>query len=180
MGNEYPEEVIVDTMIYTVDRFRNNIVLFSPPKCPAYVRLPWIGSPSQLIADKVSSSVTLCFNAAMVRTIFTTRAAFCFIHKDVLPIFQLSNLIYKFQCCCNRTTSRDSKLLDSAICEHLNVINNCAVNYIDECFGVLLRARTKQHLIVLKALYILFYKPTLCKQNLKHSLTYTINMSVFF
>ena len=67
------------------------------------VRLPWIGSPSQLIVDKVSSSVIHCFNAAMVRTIFTTRAAFCSTHKDVLPIFQLSNIIYKLQGCCNAT-----------------------------------------------------------------------------
>ena len=98
-GNGYPGEVIVDTMNKTVDKFKNNIVLFGPPKCPVYVRLPWIGSPCLLIADKVSSSVTRCFKAALVRTIFTTRSP----HKDVLPIFQLTNLIYKFQCCCIAT-----------------------------------------------------------------------------
>ena len=70
----------------------------------------------------------------------------------------------------NHTTSGHSKLLDSAICEHLNAINSCAVNYNDECFGVLHRARTKQHLVVLEALYILLDKPTLCKQNPNHSL----------
>ena len=70
----------------------------------------------------------------------------------------------------NHTTSRHSKLLDSAICEHLNAINSCAVNYNDKCFGVLHRARTKQHLVILEAIYILFYRPTLCKQNPKHSL----------
>ena len=53
--------------------------------------------------DKVSFSVTRCYNAALVWTIFTTWAAFCSIHRDVLPIFQQSNLIYKFQCCCNDT-----------------------------------------------------------------------------
>ena len=58
MGNRYPEEVIVDTMNKTVDKFWNNIVQFGPPKCPVEDKLPWIGSPSQLIADKVSSSVT--------------------------------------------------------------------------------------------------------------------------
>ena len=167
---------------------------FGPPKCPVYVRLPWIRF-SRLIADKVSSSVTCCYNAAMVQTIFTTQAAFRSTHKDVLPIFQLSNLINKFQCCCNATyigrtsqclevrvkhhvhrdirnctTSWHLKLFDSAICGHLNAINSCAVNYNDECFSVLHRARMKQHLVVLEALYILLYKPTLCKQNPKHSL----------
>ena len=171
MGNVYPKEDIVDTMNKTVDKFRNNIVPFGPHKCPVYIRLPWIGSPSQLITDKVSSSVTPCYNAARVRTIFTTREAFRSTHKDVIPIFQESNLIYKFQCCCNATyrgrtsqrlevrvkqhVSRDnrnrityghSKLLDSAICEYLNAINSCAVNNYDESFDVLYRARTKQHL----------------------------------
>ena len=69
----------------------------------------------------------------------------------------ISDIIYKFQCGCNdtyighnfqrlevrvkqhvprdisnRTTSRHSKLFDSAICKHLNAINNCVVNYKNE------------------------------------------------
>ena len=96
LGNGYPEEVIIDTINKTVNKFRENIRPFDPSKCPVYVRLPWIGSPSQLITDKVSSSVTRCYNAARVQTIFTTQAAFRSTPKDVLPIFQQSNLIYKF------------------------------------------------------------------------------------
>ena len=131
----------------------------------------------------------------MIRTIFTTQAEFRSIHKDVLPIFQQINLINKFQCRCNasyightsqrlevrikqhvprdirnHTTSRDSKLLSSAICKHLNALSSCVINYCDECFMVWCRARTKQHLIVLKAFYILFNRPSQCKQNPKHSL----------
>ena len=113
----------------------------------------------------------------------------------MLPIFQQSNLINEFQYHCNtsyigctskrleirvkqqvprdihnHTTSGHSKLLDSAIWEHLNALNSCVVYYIDECFVVLHRARTKQHLIVLVTIYILFNKPSLYKQNPKHSL----------
>ena len=40
LSNGYPEKVIVDTMNKTVDKFRNNIMTFGPPKCPVYVRLP--------------------------------------------------------------------------------------------------------------------------------------------
>ena len=72
LGNGYPEEVIVDTINKTVYKFRNNIRPLGPSKSSVYVRLPWIGSPSQLIADKVSSSVIHCYNAAMIRTFFTT------------------------------------------------------------------------------------------------------------
>ena len=77
-------KLLLTPMNRTVDKFRNNIVPFGSPKCPVYVRFPWIGSLSQLIANKVSSSVTPCYNAALVWTIFTTRAAFCSIHKDVV------------------------------------------------------------------------------------------------
>ena len=117
----------------------------------------------------------------MVQTTFTIWAAFHPIHKDVLHIFQQSNLIYKFKYRCNaiyigctsqhlevrvkqhvprdirnHKTSGHSKLLDSTICEHLNALNRCVVNYGDECFVILHRARTKQHRIVLEAIYILF------------------------
>ena len=94
---------VVDTIKKTVNKFRDNIRPLGPSKCPVYVGVPWIGLPSQLIADKVSSSVTGCYNAAMVRTICTPRAVFRSILKNVLPIFQQSNLIYKFQCHSNAT-----------------------------------------------------------------------------
>ena len=32
----------------------------------------------------------------------------------------------------NQTESGHSKLLDSMICEHLNALNSCVVNYSDE------------------------------------------------
>ena len=146
-------------------------------------------------ADKVSSTVTLYYNAAIVSTIFTACAAFFSIYKDVLSIFQQNNLIYKFQCRCNatyigrtsqclqvrvkqhfprdirnHTTSRHSIVLHSAICEHSNALNSYVVNYSDECFVVLHRARTKQHLIVLEAIQIFFNRPSFGKQNPKHSL----------
>ena len=103
LGNGYPEEVIVDTINKIGTKFRNNIRPFGSSKCPVYDRLPWIGSSSQLIGDKASSSVTRCYNPIIVRSIFTTRAALRSIHEEVLPIFQQSNLIYKFQCCYNAT-----------------------------------------------------------------------------
>ena len=80
LGNGYPEKVIVDTIKKTVNKFRNNIRPLGPSKCPVYVRFSWIGSPSQLIANKVFSSVTRCYNAARVQTIFIIWATFRSIH----------------------------------------------------------------------------------------------------
>ena len=185
-----------------INKFGNDNRPFGPSKCPVYVRLPRIGSASQLIADKVTSFVARCCNAVNVQAILTTRTTFRSIHKDVLPIFQQSNLIYKFQCCCDatyigrtsqrleirvklhvprgirdRTTSRHSQMLDFAICEHLNATNTCTANYNDECSAVLHRARAKQHLNVLEAIYILFNHPSLCKQNPRHALQFLEDVS---
>ena len=82
------------------------------------------------------------FNFA--KSIFEANRYFEYIHQNF-------NVIH------NHTTSRHSKLLDSDICEHLNALNSCVVNYSDECFVVLQRARTKQHLIVQEVIYILSY-----------------------
>ena len=124
---------------------------------------------------------------------FTTRTAFRSIYKDVLHIFQQSNLIHAFQFSCNATyigrtspllevrlrhyvplgirdriTSGHSQMLDCTICRDLNAINICAANYNDACFVVLHRDRTKEHFNVLDAIYNLFNHPSLCKQNPKH------------
>ena len=142
------------------------------------------GAPNETRTHSCKSTITV--------TIFTIRAAFRSINKDVLPIFRQSNLIDKFQCHCNAiyigrssqrlevkvtlhiprdihnlTTSGHSKLLNSAICKYLNVLNNCGVNYSDECFVALQRARMKQHQIVLEVIYILLNRTSL---NPRHSL----------
>ena len=66
LSNGYPEEIIADTINLTVNKFRNDNRPFGPCKCPVYVRLPWIGSTSQLIADKVTSSVACFYNVVKV------------------------------------------------------------------------------------------------------------------
>ena len=66
---------------------------------------------------------------------FTTWASFLSIHKDVLPIFQQSNLIYKFQCVCNTTyIGRTSQRLEVRIKQHVprdicnyTGIQNCSI-----------------------------------------------------
>ena len=119
-----------------VNKFRNNIKSLGPSKCPVYVRFPWIGFPCQLIAEKVSSSVTRCYNTVMVQTTFTIWAAFHPIHKDVLHIFQQSNLIYKFKYRCNATSiGRTSHGLEVSVKQFLKIfvtaqhpgIQNCSI-----------------------------------------------------
>ena len=75
--------------------------MFGPPKCPVYVKLPWIGPAIQVFADKISSSFKRCFYSVKIWTIFTIGSTFLSSEKDVLPILQQSRIVYKFQCQCN-------------------------------------------------------------------------------
>ena len=195
--NGYPEDLITKVINQTVSNFNTN-KQFGPPKCPVYLRLPWIGLVGQTLANKIKLAIINCFNAVKVRTIFTTIPAFRSSQKDVLPIFEQSYIIYKYQCWCDasyigrttqrlnirinqhvpkgirsipQTTSGLSQAQDSAIGDHLCTTNSCRTNYNDRQFSILHKARTNHHLNVLEAVSIFFYCPTLCRQrHLKHSL----------
>ena len=148
MNNGYPE-VIDDNIKFTVTRFKNKNKTFGPRKCPIYFRLPSVGSTSQSFAERIASSVYRCYCAVNLRPIFTTRTAFNSTHKDKLPIFKQSMLIYRFVCRCSsayigrtcqrlevrirqhiprvilskgRQTSGHSQAMDSATGEHLLTI----------------------------------------------------------
>ena len=197
INNRYPEEVIDDNIKFTVTRFKNKNKTFDPPKCPVYFWLPWVGSASQSFAERIASSVYRCYHAVNLRPIFTTRTAFNSTHKDKLPIFKQSMLIYKFEYRCSSTyigracqrlkvrirqhaprviitkgqqTSRHSQTMDSAIGEHLLTINSCKTSYEDDCFSVLQRVSDKIHLNVLEAIYIAINRPPLCRQLSSHIL----------
>ena len=194
INNGCPEEVIDDNINLTVTRFKDKNKIFGPPKCPVYFRLPWIGSASQSFAEKVASSVYRCYHAVKV---FTTDTAFNSIHKDVLPIFKQSLLIYKCNCWCNSayigrtckrlevrirqhvprgilnkgwSTSGHSKAMDSAIGEHLLARDSCRTNFQDDCFSVLHRALDNVQLNILEAIYIAIDRPSLWRQRNRHVL----------
>ena len=191
--NGYREEVIDDSIKFTVTRFKNKNKIFGPPKYPGYFSLPWVGSASQSFAKRIASSVYRCYHAVNLRPIFTTRTAFNSTNKNKLPIFKQSKLIYRFVCRCSltyigrtcqrievrirqltprvilsegRQTPGHSQTMDSAIGERLLPINSCSTSYEDDCFSVLHRARHKIHLKVLEAIYIAIDCPhPLCADN---------------
>ena len=67
---------------------------------PVNIKIPWIGSNSQFVTDKISLVVTGYFNSTIVFTIFTTRNVFSSFHKDVLPVLQQTLVVYWFKCSC--------------------------------------------------------------------------------
>ena len=68
-----------------------------------------------------------------------------------------------------RLTSVHSQAMDSAIAEHLLIINNCRTRYEDDCFSLLHRARNKCHLKFLEAIYISMNRLSLCRQLNNHT-----------
>ena len=186
INNGYPDEVIDENFNLTVTKIKNKNKIFAPSKCPVYFRLPWSGPASQSFADKVASSVYRWYNAVKVRPIFYTKRAFSTIHKDVLPILNQSLSIFKFNCRCNSTyIGRTSQCLEVRIRQHVPrcisnrgrltpgqslAINSCKINYRDDSFSVLLRARDKVQLNILEAIYIALDRPSLYRQRSSHTL----------
>ena len=71
-------------------------------------------------------------------------------------------------------TSNPAEGYDSAIASHLAANNACSRRYDVGDFSVLTRARTKNHLNVLEAVYISVLNPVLCKQK-----TFVTSLTLF-
>ena len=121
---------------------------------------------------------------------FTTRYAFSGIYKDRLPATCQSLVIYRYKCCCDQQyvgkTSqvlaerikqhvpmklRGSKVAqkidrnNSAVTRHLKQNPACISPDPESHFEILMRARNKQQMGVLEALFIRSISPGLCKQS---------------
>ena len=125
IDNGYPVS-IVDSFI------TNKILKFQrkpkegPKKCPVYVKLPWIGQPSFKTKRKLKLAIQNCFGAVQPRVIFRTKAILPTIHKDALPTFQKSLLVYQYVCRCgSRYVGRTSQRLQDRINQHVpKIIRN--------------------------------------------------------
>ena len=68
-------------------------------KCLVYLHLPWLGTPSVRLENKIKANVEKCFFAVEQRVIYTSRPLLSAIKKDVLPASLLCNV----QCICRIT-----------------------------------------------------------------------------
>ena len=64
-------------------------------KCPVYLKLPWIGENSLKFERKIKLSISNCFGAVQPRVVFSSRRILPAMHKNVLPTFQQSNVVYE-------------------------------------------------------------------------------------
>ena len=132
-----------------------------------------------------------------------TIPAFQFFQKDAIPILKQNKMVYKFQCQCDadyigktiqrlevrvkphvprellrypqNATSKSSQLQELAIADQLADHNICRDKYTDDCFSVLCKARSKQHLAFSEAIAITLYCPTLCRQRRQFDILCLVN-----
>ena len=164
-------------------------------KCPVYLHLPWQGTPSIGLENKIKASVEKCFFAVEQRVIFTSLPLLPAIKKNALPASLLSNVVYNFSCHCDsRYVGRTSQQLQDRIRQHVpkfirtgqilsgkssipfmfsdstigqHLLDNpiCSKNFSDEKFTILSFGRSSFHLSALEAVYIKSCKPNLCRQK---------------
>ena len=94
--NGYPEFLIDSRISKKLLRFQQSTK--GPKKCPVYVKLPWIDENSLKFERKIKLSINNFFGAVQPRVVFSTRRILPAIHKDVLPTFQQSNVVYEYVC----------------------------------------------------------------------------------
>ena len=118
--NGYPLTVINAHISNKLNEY-DKCPIFGPRKCPVYLRLPWLGNKSIQFSKTLNKSVSLCFYAVHLRMVYSTLTILPAIKKDVLPIQNSSNLIYKFTCnrCESGYIGKTIRRLGDRIKEHV-------------------------------------------------------------
>ena len=165
------------------------------------MRLPWIGDISRKFRNEIEEVMIKACPSTKPIISFTTTHAFNWVHKDSLPATSRSQLVYKYQCCCDKqyvgkTTQvfserikqhvsnklREAKTVatrkieakDSAVTKHLKESPDCLRSDPRSRFKVIAQARNKANLDVLEAVYIRHLEQELCQQ--KDTFTRTLQL----
>ena len=90
--NGYPNHVIEKAIACKLKNFIS-LTSHTVKKCPVYLHLPCLETPSVGFKNKIKASVEKCFFAVEQRVIFKSRPLLLAIKKDVLPTSFLSNVV---------------------------------------------------------------------------------------
>ena len=94
----------------------SNKALKKAQKMSCYVKLAWIGENSLKFERKIKLTINNCFGVVQPLVVFSTRRILPVIHKDVLPTFQQSNVVYEYVCYCDsRYVGQTSQRLQDRI-----------------------------------------------------------------
>ena len=113
LDNGSPKNVINAQIAKKIAKFFT-LKRFDPEKCPAYLRVPWIGKPFTNLEKEVKTAVESCFGSVSTRLVFTSKRMLPVARKDVLPTTQKSFVIYEYKCHCDsRYVGRTSQRLQN-------------------------------------------------------------------
>ena len=155
------------------------------------LQLPWIGRASTTFVSEIRGAIKNSFADVEPRVVFRTTKAFSGRHKDILPTFSRSSVIYEFMCGCGRNyVGRTNQCLserikqhipeqllktnpnvkatsyDSGITKHLKRSKVCRNPALPTKFRIISSvARNECHLEILEALFIRARSPELCQQK---------------
>ncbi|CAH8606449.1 unnamed protein product [Schistosoma rodhaini] len=120
MKNGYPDRFIEKNMNRSsVDKNLS----YSVPKKSLYISLEFKGDrTSDIIKNRLTTTIKRTFNAAKLRITFTSKNLFSVSIKDKLPRLVASMCIYQFTCSCGaRYIGRSQRSLSTRIREHIPV-----------------------------------------------------------
>ena len=115
--NGYPPSILRK---YLKPNLVSNQRPYGSEKCPVVLRLPYIGPVSRKFEQEIRRCVEPVYTATKVVFVYSTKRAFN-LAKDVLPIQQMSNVIYSYTCrqCESRYIGRTLQHLGARIRQHV-------------------------------------------------------------
>ena len=115
--NGYPPSILRK---YLKPNLVSNQRPYGPEKCPVVLRLPYIGPVSRKFEQEIRLCVEPVYTATKLVFVYSTKRAFN-LAKDVLPIQQMSNVIYSYTCrqCESRYIGRTLQHLGARIRQHV-------------------------------------------------------------
>ena len=151
--------------------------------------IPYIGLPSVIFGRKLRE-IFKRYYAIDIRIVLTSFKVWNYFSlKCRTPLALLANVVYKFQCSCDKnkvyigktvrhlaTRIKEHGNWNSAIHEHLLSCQNCKLNFFHSCFDVIYSGKNNFETTVNEALHIKLKKPMLNKQLFWHSSVFVLNL----
>ena len=150
----------------------------SNDEATTYFVLPYIGKASERLQRKVKNEISQ-HNVDVKPAYRTTKVEQYMCLKSPIPSLLKTNLVYKFQCPCDKDvhyigeTERQffRRILDhitcstgqtpTAVCEHIRKCDRCAGHKnISDCFSII-RSCCRQNILAQEALSIKVHRPSL-------------------
>ena len=92
-NNGYPSWLVANTIDKKINQFQMcSEPVYGPKKCRVYIRLPYIGSNSDLYRRKITNVVSRCYGAVTPQVMFTSKSIFALPSKTPYPPTQEANL----------------------------------------------------------------------------------------